>query len=295
MSRASNRKAKAADGASELPTLRRHAAGIDIGTTEIYVAVPPIETFNPCGYSPDLPRLSGGDDRRDAAAGTQVRCRPTALVDISMAGRIVYSSGNGVRPYRQLSHLGDSTFTLGDLETAVEYVPHPGRRLNFFDYKPAKLRSLYPGANNSRAIRMERDCGRGNRASARCDGRLMLGGFVARGRLAASGHRVLHGGVNNDSGLGEVFIDFTPESPFTSARNLYSSSSVPRRRVRPVPKSVDNETWMRAVHATRRSDRNRTGSRTWRQAEDDVAEGEIWPSDIRRSMHQPRDLHFRNY
>ena len=91
------------------------------------------------GGIPGLPRFSGGDNRRDAAAGTQVRCIPTALVDISMAGRIVHSSGIAVRPYRRLSHLSDATFTLGDLETAVEWVPHPGRWLVFFDYKPAEL------------------------------------------------------------------------------------------------------------------------------------------------------------
>jgi len=34
-----------------------------------------------------------------------------------------------------LSHLSDATFTLGDLEAAVESVPHPGRWLDFFDYK----------------------------------------------------------------------------------------------------------------------------------------------------------------
>ena len=73
------------------------------------------------GGIPDPPRLSGGDNRRDAAAGTQIRRIPTGLVDISMAGRIVHSSGNAVRPYRRLSHLGDATFTLGDLETAVEW------------------------------------------------------------------------------------------------------------------------------------------------------------------------------
>ena len=87
------------------------------------------------GGIPGRPRLSGGDNRRDAAAGTQVRCIPTALVDISMAGRIVHSSGIAVRPYRRLSHLSDATFTLGDLETAVEWVPHPGRWLDFFDHK----------------------------------------------------------------------------------------------------------------------------------------------------------------
>jgi hypothetical protein len=52
-----------------------------------------------------------------------------------MPGRIVHSSGIAVRPYRRLSHLSDATFTLGDLETAVEWVPHPGRWLDFFDHK----------------------------------------------------------------------------------------------------------------------------------------------------------------
>ena len=59
------------------------------------------------GGIPDLPPLSGGDNRRDAAAGTQVRCIPTARVDISMAGRIVHSSGIAVRPYRRVSHLSN--------------------------------------------------------------------------------------------------------------------------------------------------------------------------------------------
>ena len=91
------------------------------------------------GGIPDLPRPFGGDNRPDAAAGTQVRCIPTALVDISMAGAIVHSSGIAVRPYRRLSHVNEATLTLGDLETAVEWVPHPGRWLNFFDYTAGEI------------------------------------------------------------------------------------------------------------------------------------------------------------
>jgi hypothetical protein len=87
------------------------------------------------GSIPGLPRLSGGDNRRGAVSGTRVRCRPTAPVDISMAGRIAHSSGIAVRPYRRLSHLSDVTCRLGDLETAIEWVPHPGRWLDFFNYK----------------------------------------------------------------------------------------------------------------------------------------------------------------
>jgi transposase len=41
MSRAKKRNMKGARGASELPVLRPNAAGIDIGATEIFVAVPP--------------------------------------------------------------------------------------------------------------------------------------------------------------------------------------------------------------------------------------------------------------
>src|ERR1700691_4658031 len=42
------------------------------------------------------------------------------LVDISMAGRIVHSSGIAVRPYRRLSHLSEVICRLGDLETSLD-------------------------------------------------------------------------------------------------------------------------------------------------------------------------------
>src|SRR5205085_326644 len=80
-------------------------------------------------------RSSGGGNRRDGAAGSRRRCIPTAQVDISMAGRIVHSSGIAVRAYRRLSHWKLRDIQAGDLETAVEWVPRPRRWLVFFDYE----------------------------------------------------------------------------------------------------------------------------------------------------------------
>ena len=47
MSRAKKRKMGATKGANEMPILRPNAAGIDIGATEIYVAVPPDRDSEP--------------------------------------------------------------------------------------------------------------------------------------------------------------------------------------------------------------------------------------------------------
>ena len=47
MSRAKKRKTRATKGANEMPILRPNAAGIDIGATEIYVAVPPDRDSEP--------------------------------------------------------------------------------------------------------------------------------------------------------------------------------------------------------------------------------------------------------
>ena len=53
---------KAARGARELPILRPHAAGVDIGATEIFVAVPPDRDPDPVRSFPtfteDLHRLA---------------------------------------------------------------------------------------------------------------------------------------------------------------------------------------------------------------------------------------------
>ena len=72
-------------------------------------------------------RSSGGGNRRGVAVGSRSRCIPTAQVDISMAARIVHSSGIAVRPYRRLSHWSDTISRREDLETAIEWVPHPRR------------------------------------------------------------------------------------------------------------------------------------------------------------------------
>ena len=62
MSRAKKRKMKAAKGSGEMPILRPNAAGIDIGATEIYVAVPPDRGPEPVRSFPtfteDLHRLA---------------------------------------------------------------------------------------------------------------------------------------------------------------------------------------------------------------------------------------------
>jgi transposase len=62
MSRAKKRKIKVAKGGSELPILRPNAAGIDIGATEIYAAVPPHRDSEPVRAFPtfteDLHRLA---------------------------------------------------------------------------------------------------------------------------------------------------------------------------------------------------------------------------------------------
>jgi transposase len=62
MSRAKKRKSKAARGTSELPVLRPNAAGVDIGATEIFVAVPPDRDPEPVQAFPtfteDLHRLA---------------------------------------------------------------------------------------------------------------------------------------------------------------------------------------------------------------------------------------------
>jgi hypothetical protein len=47
MSRAKRRKLKSSKGTRELPVLRPNAAGVDIGATEIYVAVPPDRDSEP--------------------------------------------------------------------------------------------------------------------------------------------------------------------------------------------------------------------------------------------------------
>lgn len=82
------------------------------------------------GDTPGLPRSSGGDNRRDGGAGIPVGGTPTAPADTSMAGRIVHNSGTAVQPYRRLSHLPVPDCQERDLETAVEWVLHPGRRLS---------------------------------------------------------------------------------------------------------------------------------------------------------------------
>jgi transposase len=62
MSRAKKRQMKAARGTNELPILRPHAAGVDIGATEIFVAVPPDRDPEPVRRFPtfteDLHRLT---------------------------------------------------------------------------------------------------------------------------------------------------------------------------------------------------------------------------------------------
>jgi len=62
MSRAKKRQMKQTTGTSELPVLRPNAAGIDIGATEIYVAVPPDRDPEPVRAFPtfteDLHRLA---------------------------------------------------------------------------------------------------------------------------------------------------------------------------------------------------------------------------------------------
>jgi transposase len=62
MSRAKKRKMRATKGANEMPILRPNAAGIDIGATEIYVAVPPDRDSEPVRAFPtfteDLRRLA---------------------------------------------------------------------------------------------------------------------------------------------------------------------------------------------------------------------------------------------
>ena len=62
MSRARKQKMKAARGAKELPILRPNAAGVDIGATEIFVAVPPDRDPEPVRAFPtfteDLYRLA---------------------------------------------------------------------------------------------------------------------------------------------------------------------------------------------------------------------------------------------
>lgn len=62
MSRAKKRKMKATRGASQLPVLRPNAAGVDIGATEIFVAVPPDRDPDPVRSFPtfteDLHRLA---------------------------------------------------------------------------------------------------------------------------------------------------------------------------------------------------------------------------------------------
>jgi transposase len=62
MSRAKKRKIRRSQGANELPILRPNAAGVDIGATEIYVAVPPDRDPEPVRAFPtftqDLHRLA---------------------------------------------------------------------------------------------------------------------------------------------------------------------------------------------------------------------------------------------
>lgn len=62
MSGAKRGKRKAAQGASEWPILRQNAAGVDLGATEIYVAVPPDRDPQPVRAFPtfpeDLPKLA---------------------------------------------------------------------------------------------------------------------------------------------------------------------------------------------------------------------------------------------
>jgi hypothetical protein len=90
-------------------------------------------------YSGSARQSSGDDNRRGDAAGNRSRCIPTASLDISMAGKIAHSRGIAVRPYRRLSHASQALFRRGDLETAVEWVPRPGRWLVFFDYNTGRI------------------------------------------------------------------------------------------------------------------------------------------------------------
>jgi hypothetical protein len=59
-----------------------------------------------------------------------------------MAGRIAHSRGIAARSYRRLSHGSQVLFRRGDLETTVEWVPHPGRWLVFSDYKTGGIAVL---------------------------------------------------------------------------------------------------------------------------------------------------------
>ena len=99
------------------------------------------------GGIPDPRRSSGDDNRRGGAAGSQNRCIPTAPVDISMAGRIAHSRGIAARSYRRLSHGSQILFRRRDLETAVEWVPRPGRWLVSLTTKPAESLSFYTGVD----------------------------------------------------------------------------------------------------------------------------------------------------
>ena len=73
------------------------------------------------------PRFSGGGNRRGDGVGSRARCIPTASVDTSMVGRTAHSSGNAVGPYGVVASAADGFSGRGDLETAIECVPHPGR------------------------------------------------------------------------------------------------------------------------------------------------------------------------
>jgi hypothetical protein len=72
-------------------------------------------------------RSSGGDTQRGGGAGNRDRHRPPAPVDISRAGKSAHRSGIAVRPYRRLSHPAGRECKERGLETAIEWVLHPGR------------------------------------------------------------------------------------------------------------------------------------------------------------------------
>ena len=128
------------------------------------------------GGIPGPPRFSRGDIQRGVGADSRSRSTPTALAEISMAGRPADNSGTAVRPYRWLSHPTQRDGQAGNLEAAIECVLRLGRwhcqgaasdgggvlfyresckvRRVRTTTSPAELLSFYPGVNKGpRSVR----------------------------------------------------------------------------------------------------------------------------------------------